>query len=322
MKINIIRVLLAALACAGPALEAQAAYPEKAVKIVVAQTPGGAADIMGRLIAQKLSQRWNQTVIVENRAGAGGNIGSDAVAKAPADGYTLLMSSDGPMAINASLYKSLPFDLLRDFTPIASIATFSFVLLVNNNVPAKTFSEFVKLAQTNQTMTLGNAGNGSTNHLVGEVIKKTSKIKMTNVPYRGAVEATTDLLGGRIDAMISSVPAGAVRVDNGTLNALVVSGESRAKRLPGVPTMAEAGFSNDVSPSWFGLFAPANVPQDIVRKIHSDISIILKDPEMNAKMQTQGLEPLETSQEKFETMWKSAIRNWRVVVMETGAVLN
>lgn len=321
VNMKFFRLACTALAFTGLMQAAYPAYPEKPVKLVVAQTPGGAADIMGRLIAQKLSQRWGQPVVVENRAGAGGNIGSDAVAKSPNDGYTLLMSSDGPMAINASLYKSLPFDLQRDFTPIASIATFSFVLLVNK-VPAKTFPEFVKAVQSNPNMTLGNAGNGSTNHLVGEVIKKSAKIKMVNVPYRGAAEAMTDLLGGRIDAMISSVPAAGVRVDNGSLRGLVVSTEKRAARLPGIPTMVESGFPHEVSPSWFGLFGPANLPQDIVRKIHADVSVILNDSEMKEKMQAQGLEQFETSQDKFEALWKSAIRNWGVVVKETGALLD
>jgi tripartite-type tricarboxylate transporter receptor subunit TctC len=322
MKMNSVRIAFTALACMCFMQAAQAAYPERPVKIVVAQAPGGAADIMGRLIAQKLSQRWGQPVIVENRVGAGGTIGTDAVAKAPNDGYTLVMNSDGPMAINASLYKSLPFDLPRDFTSITSIATFSFVLLINDKVPAKTFPEFVKLAQRNPKMTLGNAGNGSTNHLVGEVIKKSAKITMINVPYRGAAEAMTDLLGGRIDAMISSVPAAAVRIDNGSLRGLVVSSEKRATRLPGIPTMTESGFSQDVSPSWFGLFGPANLPQDIVRKIHADVSVILKDPEMTEKMLSQGLEPFENSHDKFDALWKSAIRNWAVVVKETGAQVN
>ena len=322
MKLKVLRIALHAFACIGLVQSALAAYPEKAVKLVVAQTPGGAADIMGRMIAQKLSQRWGQPVVVENRAGAGGNIGSEAVAKSPNDGYTLLMSSDGPMAINGSLYKSLPFDLQRDFTPIASIATFSFVLLVNNNVAAKTFPEFVKLAQGKPEMTLGNAGNGSTNHLVGEVIKSSAKIKMTNVPYRGASEAMTDLLGGRIDAMISSVPAGATRVDDGSLRALVVSTEKRATRIPNVPTMIESGFPHEVSPSWFGLFGPANLSPDIVRKIHADVSAILKEADMKERMAAQGLEPFENSREKFDELWKSAIRKWGTVVKETGAEIN
>ncbi len=322
MNLKFLRIAFHAFVCMGLVQSALAAYPEKAVKLIVAQTPGGAADIMGRMVAQKLSERWGQPVTVENRAGAGGNIGSEAVAKSPNDGYTLMLNSDGPMAINATLYKSLPFDLQRDFTPIASIATFSFVLLVNNNVPAKTFPEFVKLAHAKPEMTLGNAGNGSTNHLVGEVIKSSAKIKMTNVPYRGVSEAMTDLLGGRIDAMVSSVPGAATRVDNGSVRALVVSTEKRPTRLPNVPTMVESGFPHEVSPSWFGLFAPANLSPDIVRKIHADVSVILKGADMKERMATQGLEPFENSMEKFDELWKSAIRKWGVVVKGTGATID
>jgi len=299
-----------------------AAYPEKSVRIIVPQTPGGGTDILTRLLAQKLSQRWGQPVVVENKPGAGGIIGLEAVAKSPNDGYTLLMSSDGPLAINVSLYKSLPYDPIKDFTAIATVGSVSFLIASRSDLPAKDFSEFVKLSQTSPNFSFGSAGNGSLNHLIGEMINQATNMKLMHVPYKGVAPAITDLLGGRLTTVVATVPSIATQIDGGALRALAVTSAKRSARLPNVPTIAEFGYPQfGVSP-WIGLLAPGNLPQPIVDKINADVNALLQDPDVKQKIVEQGMEPFATTPEQFRSRLRSDIERWGAVVKKAGVTLN
>lgn len=304
-----------------PAAAANAAFPDRPVRIVVPQTPGGSNDILARIIAERLSQRWGQPVVVENRGGAGGNIGVDFVAHRPADGYTLLLASDGPMAINPALYSKLSFDVTKDFVPIASLASFSFAFVVRKDLNAASFPDFVKLSREGN-LTLANAGNGSTNHLAGEIIKKAAGIKLTNVPYRGASEALNDVLGGRVDAFVITTAAAAPQIASGNVRALLATSRERNPLLPSVPTLGEAGVPLAEIKAWFGLFGPAGVPADIVDFIHSQVAAELRDPATREKIAAQGMEVFETTRPQFEAVWKAALTNWGSVIKESGVKLD
>lgn len=307
-----------ALLIALPVATANAAFPDRTVRIIVPQTPGGSNDILARIIAERLTQRWGQPVVVENRGGAGGNIGVDFVAHRPADGYTLLLASDGPMAINPALYSKLSFDVTKDFVPIASLASFSFALIVRKDLDAASFPAFVKLAKESN-LTLANAGNGSTNHLAGELIKKAAGIKLTNVPYRGASEAMNDVLGGRVDAFVVTTAAAAPQVASGNVRALLATSRKRNPLLPSVPTLGEAGVPLVEIKAWFGLFGPTGVPADIVKFIHAEVAAELRDPVTREKIAAQGMEVFETTLPQFEEVWKAALTSWGTVIKESGA---
>jgi len=314
-------VLGAAVAfCAAGA--AHAAYPDHAVKIVVPQAPGGASDALARLIAQKLGEAWGQPVVVENRAGAGGNIGLESVARSTGDGYTLLMSYEGTQAINVSLYKGVTYDPVGDFEPVATVATVPFLLAVNNTVKATDFKAFVAAAKADGKMTFGSAGNGTVNHLLGEMLNMVTGTKLTHVPYRGAGPALTDLMGGSIDSVFSSAPSIAQQVDAGKVRALAITSAKRSERFPDLPTIAESGYPTfDVNP-WFGLFAPKGTPRDVVQKISTDVGRLLEDPAFVASLAAQGATPMKRTPDQFKTILIDDIKKWAVVVKESGAVAN
>lgn len=295
-----------------------AGYPDRPVKLIVPQAPGGASDVLARLMAQGLTKAWGQTVVVENKAGAGGNIGLESVARSPADGYTLLFTYEGTQAINASL-RDLPFDPIKDFTTIATVATVPFIVTINKDINAKTFPEFVELARAKPGMTFGSAGSGTVNHLLGEMVNYAADTKLTHVPYKGAAPALTDLLGGRIDVVFNSVPSIAQQVDAGTVRGLAITSKARSSRFPNLPTIAESGYADfDVSP-WFAIFGPAGVPKDIVNKINHDVGELLADPEIRKSLAQQAAEPLQTTPEQLAAMLKADVAKWGVVVEKSGA---
>ncbi len=315
-------VLLALSAVFGMQTCALAAYPDRPVTLVVPQTPGGASDALARILAQKLSEKWKQPVVVENRAGAGGNIGLAHVAKSAGDGYTLLMSYEGTQAINGSLYSDLSFDPVKDFVPVATVATVPFVCVVNNNVKAKTFKEFVELAKSGNPMTFGSAGNGSVNHLLGEMVNMDAKTHLTHVPYKGAGPALGDLLGGRITAVFTSLPSIMQQIEGGKVKALAVTSAKRSKELPSLPTIAESGIKGfDVDP-WFGLFAPKGTPSDVVTKINTDVGTILDGADIEKSFSAQGAVPLRSQPGDLKDMLDRDIKKWAVVVKESGAKVN
>ena len=307
------------LALAALAFTSQAQdFPNRPVKILVPQTPGGASDALARIVAQKLNEKWGQPVVVENRAGAGGNVGMEVVANAPADGYTLLMSYVGTHAINGSLYKKLPFDPEKDFAPVATLATLPFVVVTRPDAPFKTIPELVAAAKAGR-LNYGSAGNGSVNHLLGEMFNTATGVKLVHVPYRGAAPAMQDLMGGQIQLVFTSLPSVAGSIKQGTLHPIAVTSAKRAASFSQIPTIAEAGYRDfDVNP-WFGLFAPAKVPAQVVRKINADVNEVLRSPDVVEKFMAQGAEPYVTDPAQFAAVLHADIAKWSQVVKASGA---
>ena len=293
-------------------------FPVKPVRIIVPQTPGGASDALARIVGQKLSEKWGQAVVVENRAGAGGNIGMDVVAKAPADGYTLLMSYVGSHAINVSIYKKLPFDPEADFSAVATLANVPFVAAVNAAVPVGNMKDLTAYAGKNP-LSFGSAGNGSVNHLLGEMFNSASQIKMLHVPYKGAAPALNDLLSGQIQLVFTSLPSIAQHIRAGSVKGLAVTGSKRANAFKDIPTIAESGFPGFVINPWFGIFAPGGTPAAVVKQINTDISKVLEDKATVEKFAALGAEPYETTPEEFAAILRDDIRKWAAVVKSSGA---
>ena len=298
-------------------------YPSRIVKLVVPQTPGGATDVFARKIGQLLGEKWGQPVVIENRAGAGGVIGTDVVAKSAPDGYTLLVTYAGSQAINPSLYPKIPFDSVKDFQTIATLASTPFVLIVHPKLPAKDLAEYVALARARpDALTYASSGNGSVNHLLGEMLKTEAGIRMLHVPYRGVAPAITDVIGGQVDSAFSSVPSVLQMVQTDKVRAIAISSAKRVAAAPEIPTIAESGFPGfDVNP-WWGILAPAGTDVTIVRKINADVANILRTKEMIDFLAAQGAEPLITSPEAFLKILEADVVKWAKVVKSAGVTLN
>jgi tripartite-type tricarboxylate transporter receptor subunit TctC len=290
---------------------------------VVPQAPGGASDALARIIGQKLGERWHQQVVVDNRTGAGGIIGTDIVAKSAPDGYTLLLAYDGTHAINASLYKNLPFNTLNDFSTVATLANVPFVMAINPALPAKSVADFIAYAKANDgKVNYGSAGNGSANHLLGVMFSKGSGVNLVHVPYKGAAPALTDLIGGTLQAVFTSMPSVVGFVQAGRVRALAVTSAKRSATLPNVPTIAEAAIPGfDVHP-WFGLLAPARTPAVVVDRMNHDIASSIRTREVADAFAAQGAEPFITTPDAFHRILKRDIDKWAVVVRESGAKLD
>ena len=310
----------ASVLCASTA-SAQTAYPAKTVRIVVPQAPGGASDALARIIAQRLSDRWKQPVIVENKAGAGGVIGTESVARSAPDGYTLLLAYDGTHAVNASLYKSLPFDPVKDFVPVATLANVPFLLAVNASSKATDVRQFIELAKAAPgKVTYGSAGNGSVNHLLGAMFGKgAGGVQLAHVPYKGAAPAITDLIGGSVESVFSSIPSLVGHVQSGRVRALAVTSAKRSAALPNVPTIAESGLAGFAVAPWFGLLAPAGTPADVVARINEDVGALLATKDVVDAFSAQGAEPYRTTPSEFASVLRGDIDKWAVVVRESGA---
>jgi len=323
--VTLLAGLVSASVCFGlPATHAIAQqFPAKVVKLIVPQTPGGATDVFARKIGQLLSEKWGQPVVIENRAGAGGVVGTDTVAKAAPDCYTLLMTYAGSQAINASLYPKLPFDTIKDFQTIATVAVTPFILIVHNKLPAKDIAEFIALARAKpDALTYASSGNGSVNHLLGEMLKSEADIKMLHVPYRGVAPAITDVIGGQVDSAFSSVPSVLQQIRTGNVRALAVSSARRVSAAPEIPTIAESGFPGfDVNP-WWGILAPAGADMALVGKINRDVESILRTKEMIDFLAAQGAEPLISSPEEFLKILEADVVKWARVVKASGATIN
>ena len=298
-------------------------FPSRLVHLGVPQAAGGGTDTFARALGQKLAERWAQPVVIENRAGAGGVVGTDFVAKAAPDGYTLLVTYEGSQAINQSLYEKLPFDSLKDFVPIATIAVTPFILIVGPKAQATTLKEFIAFARANpDRLSYGSAGNGSVNHLLGEMLKSEAGIRLVHVPYKGASAAIADVIGGHVDAAFASVPSVISSVQSNVVRALAVSSARRIAIAPDVPTIAESGFENfDVNP-WWGILAPAGLSPAIAQKISTDVTAILKTPDMVEVLAKQGATPLISSPEAFRDLLAKDIEKWRKVVKASGATVN
>ncbi len=302
---------------AGPWANAQTAatYPNKPIRLVVPFTPGGSTDILARAIGQELTKAWGQSVIIDNVPGAGGSIGADRVAKAPADGYTLLMGHIGTLAVNPSLYPKLPYNPVKDFAPVAWVARVPNVLVVNPQVPAKTTAELVALAKAKPgQLNYGSGGNGSAANLATEYFKMQTGTSLLHIPYRGTAPAVTDLMGGQIQVLFTGAPAMINQIRNGQLRALAVSSPKRLDILPDVPTVAEAGFKDFEADQWYGVVAPAGTPADIVRKLNAQINLSLNAAELKTRLSSEGAIATPTTPEAFGQLIVREIARWQPVI--------
>uniref|UniRef100_C5CMF3 LacI family transcriptional regulator n=1 Tax=Variovorax paradoxus (strain S110) TaxID=543728 RepID=C5CMF3_VARPS len=308
------------LACLPLAAAAQAgSFPDRPIRIVVPFPPGGATDAAARLVAVKMGEHWGQPVVVDNRAGAGGNVGSDLVAKAPADGYTLVMGVTGSHAINTSLYSRMPYDPVADFVAISQVAVVPNVLVVHPSVPAKNLAELVALAKKEPgKLNYASLGNGTAAHLGMEMLKSEAGIDITHVPYKGSAPAVSDLLAGQVQMMVDGLPSALPHVKAGKLRAIALTSLHRAPSLPGLPTIAETypGFYAD---AWSGLFAPKGTPQPVVDKLSAEVQRILKLPDVREKLTALGAEPVGSTQAEFAAHVKREIDKWAKVVKTSGA---
>ena len=326
MTLSIARIIAssraaAALAAAPGAFaqSAAASFPNKPMRIVVTFTSGGAPDILARLIGERLTADWGQPVLVDNKPGAGGNTGSDFVAKAPADGYTIVVGTVGTHSINGALYAKMPYDMVKDFAPVTLLATTPNLLVINNDVPARTLKEFIALGKKEGRMTFASSGSGTSIHVSGELFKTMTGIDMTHIPYKGRATAIPDLLGGRVTMMFDNMPSSLPLVKDGKLRALGVTSAQRSAAAPDIPTIAEQGLPGFDAVSWFALFAPAGTPKAIVDKLQIEVKKILVSPEVGRKLAEIGLEVVGSTPEELAAYQRSEITKWAKVVKESGA---
>jgi tripartite-type tricarboxylate transporter receptor subunit TctC len=316
-------LLHAALACAALAASAPAAaqtFPTKQLRMVVTFPTGGAPDILARTIADKLDPSWGQTMIVDNKPGAGGNIGAEFVARAPADGHTLVMGTVGTHSINGSLYAKIPYDMVRDFAPVTLIASTPNLLVVNNDIPAKNLQELIALAKAKPgTLTYGSPGVGTSVHVSGELFNSLAGVKTTHVPYKGRQMAIPDLLGGSISMMFDNMPSALPVVREGKLRAIGVTSSKRSASAPEIPTIAEQGLPGFEATSWFAVFAPAGTPKPVVDRLHAEIVRIFGLPDVQAKMKTLGLDPILGGPDELAKTQAAEITKWAKVIKDSGA---
>lgn len=317
---RILGYLIVALFAVSHATADAETYPSKPIKIVVPFPPGGTTDVLARAIGQEFTKSWGQQVIVDNKPGAGGNIGSDAVAKSAPDGYTLLMGTVGTHGINVSLYKKMPYDAVKDFAPIAHVANVPNLLAVHPSVPVKSVKELITYAKANPgKLTFASAGNGTSIHLSGEMFKALAGVDMQHIPYKGSAPAVADLLGGQVNMMFDNMPSVLPHVKAEKLRAIAVTTAKRSPALPDVPTIVESGVAGYESTSWFGLFAPAGTPKEIVAKLNKEVARILALPEFKERLSGQGAEPIGGTPEQFAAHINAEIKKWEGVVKSSGA---
>ena len=304
---------------AGPAL-AQSVYPSKPVRIIVGFPPGGGTDILARALAQGLNTTLGQSVTVENRAGAGGNVGADYVAKSPADGYTLVMGITGSHAINTSLYAKMPYDPVTDFEPVTQVAVVPNVSVVHPSVPAKTLGDLVDLAKRQPgKFDYASLGSGTAAHLGMELFKTSAGIFMVHIPYRGSAPAVADLIGGQVQVMMDGLPSALPHVKAGRLRALAVTSQKRSPAAPDLPTIAESGYPGFYADAWSGLFAPRGTPKAIVDKLAAETQRILRLPDVRERFAGLGAEPVGSTPAEFAQHVQREIGKWARVVKQSGA---
>jgi tripartite-type tricarboxylate transporter receptor subunit TctC len=306
-----------------PLAHAQDDYPNRTVRIIVPFAPGGSTDVVARILADKLGTELKQSFVVENRAGAGGNIGADVVAKASPDGYTLLMGTTGVLAINKYLYKEMSFDPERDLVPVSYTSLITNILVVNPQVPAKTVSELVALARAKPgSLTFASSGAGSSTHLSAELFKSMAGVDILHVPYKGSSQAITDLMGGQVTMLFDNAPSSIPFVEQGKLRALAVTSTKRLPNLPDVPTLDEAGVKGYESLSWSGIMAPAGTPKRVIDKLNAAIEKILRDPDVKQRFASLGVDPVGGPPEAFSRHIRAESEKWARVVKTANITLN
>lgn len=305
-----------------PAAGAADAYPSKLITIVIPQTPGGANDIVGRAVAQKLATTLGVPVIVENRPGAGGNVGTTYVARLPKDGYTLLLTAQSAQTINPFLYKKISFDPVKDFDPVMVVGAAPYMLAVNPTFPAKNLREVIALAKEQPgKINYASAGNGTLNHLLGEMLKVAAGIDIVHVPYRGAAPAAADVVGGQVPMTFGSLPGLMPFVKGGQLRAIGVCTEKRSPLAPDLPTLAET-IPGLYANAWFGLFAPAGTPKEITQKLHAEIAKALDSTDMKERFAVLGVEPAPSTPDQLASLMKADLLRWGKIVKDSGAQLD
>lgn len=298
-------------------------FPAKPVRMIVPFAPGGTTDVLARLVAQRLADATGQSFPVDNRPGANGNIGTDLAAKSPADGYTIVMSFDGTIAINPNTYRKLPFDPQRDLAPVASVAQVPLILVVHPSVAAQTLAEFVSLAKSAPgRLNYSSAGHGSTGHLAGELLKARAGIELAHVNYKGGGQAVQDLLGGQIQMLVTALPTVEGHLKSGKLRALAFTAAKRVPGLPDTPTLEESGFPGLVVLSWYGLFAPAGTPPEAIRRLNAEVNRVLATPEVRERLAALGAEPTGGTPEQFAQVVRADTARWAQVVKSAGVTID
>lgn len=304
------------VACVAPALVCAQAYPQKPIQFIVPYAPAGAGDIFARTVAQKLSAALGQQVVVVNRPGANGIIGTEQVAKAPPDGYTILMGTTAPMVLNPSLYPRLPYDTLKDFAPVTQGTLYQYILIVHPSVPATSVAELVKLARSRPgQLQFGSSGNGGSNHLAGEMFKRAANVDIVHVPFKGSAPALADTLAGQISMMFDTLVTTVPQLKAGKVRALAVTGEKRAPQTPDVPTLMELGYAGYKVTAWQSIFAPAGTPRPIIDRLYQETAKALKMPDVVDRLATQGgNEIVASTPEAFAKLIKEELAAYAKVI--------
>ncbi len=309
--------LLLAVASLFTTVQAQIAYPDKVVRVVVPQPPGGGFDFVGRLLADRMGKRMGQSFVVENRPGSGTLIGTDLVAKAPADGYTLLVGSVSNIALNPGLYPKLPYDSLKDFEPLGLAVSYSYTLMARKDLPLNSLKDVVAYAKANpKKLTYASAGNGSGQHVLAAALWHLAGADITHVPYKGAQAAYQDLLGGRVDLFFDLSPTARVQVDAGTVRALAVSGGARNPMHPAVPTIQESGVAALELESWFGFFAPAKTPADVQAKLRAELAQVIAAPDVTDAFRKAGGRPLALNPAETRALVQGDVQRWTKLIRD------
>lgn len=314
-------VLLAAAAVCSPSFAES--WPSKPIRLVVPFPAGGGTDIIARDLAQKITDTARWTFIVDNKPGSGGNIGVDNVAKSPADGYSLVLGQTSNLAINPSLYSKLPYDPVKDLTPISMVASSPLALVVAANSPYRTLGDLVAAAKANPgSINFATSGNGTVAHLATELFQKEAGVKLTHIPYKGASQGITDVIGGQVQVYVSSVPTLIGHIRSGKLRGLAVTSLKRVDDLPQVPTVAESGYKGFEAVTWFGVLGPANLPKDVAARLNTEINKALKAPDLQKKLSDQGADVAGSTPEAFGKLVRDDIVRWGKVVKESGAKID
>ena len=309
--------LFCALFASGAAAQA---YPAKTVRLIVPAPPGSAPDFLSRLISPKLTDLWGQPIVIDNVLGAGGNIGTDRVAKAPGDGYTLLFNTIGPIGVNISMYKDLPYDPQKDLAPITLVAKVPNVLAVHPSVPVKSVQELIAYARQNPgKLRYGSPGSGTSNHLSAELLKTMTGINMLHIPYKSSAQMTTDLLGGQVELIFHNAPVLLPHVKSGAIRGLGVTSANRQPSAPDLPTIAEAGVPGFEVTAWFGFMAPGTTPPAVISKVHADVVKVLAMPDVRERMLPQAADPIGSTPQEYAAFIAGEITKWAKVVKESGA---
>lgn len=319
MKLSRRYALAAAIACSLATSAFAQAWPTKPIRLVVPFPAGGGTDIIAREVTNKLMGP-GYTFIVDNKPGSGGNLGVDAVAKSPADGYTLVLGQTSNLAINTSLYAKLPYDPVKDLTPVSLVASAPLVIVVAADSPYKTLADIVAASKAKPgSLNYATSGNGTVAHLATESFQKAADVKLTHVPYKGAAQGATDLIGGQVQLYVSSIPTLIGHIKNGKMRAIAVTSAKRTEDLPQVPTIAESGYKGFEAVTWFGIAGPANLPKDVVAKLNADINKALQAADLRKKLRDQGADVEGSTPEQFSKLIREDITRWGKIVKESGA---